>query len=205
MAFSDSRWVFKHPKTLYAWEGACVWIPCSYRIAGHGKTMDTLVVYHNYTYDEKAKEYHGKILCNKTKTEEPCLQQSVKFLGDIKSNCTLSIQPVQAQDNGLLGLRMTSAAGKWMENIFLNISGKALGDGQRQGRRWETQGLKTRLPAEARHGVPSRDSGSTTQWGCGQLEREHLSLLQHPTCHSAPAHSGTWVPGYRIFQEKIKC
>ncbi|XP_032984291.1 B-cell receptor CD22 isoform X4 [Rhinolophus ferrumequinum] len=122
LAFSDSRWVFKHPKTLYAWEGACVWIPCSYRIAGHGKTMDTLVVYHNYTYDEKAKEYHGKILCNKTKTEELCLQESVKFLGDIKSNCTLSIQPVQAQDNGLLGLRMTSEAGKWMENIFLNIS-----------------------------------------------------------------------------------
>lgn len=167
--------------------------------------MDTLIVYHNYTYDDKAKEYRGKILYNKTKTEELFRQESVKFLGDLTSNCTLSIQPVQVQDSGVLGLRMTSAGGKWMDDIFLNISGKALGDGQRQGGRWETQGLKTRLPAEARYGVPSRHSGSTTQRGCGQLEREHLSLLQHPTCHSAPAHSGTWVPGYLIFQEKMKC
>lgn len=122
LAFSDSNWVFKHPKTLYAWEGACVWIPCQYRIPGNGKTMDTLIVYHNYTYDDEAKEYRGRILYNRTKTEELFHQESVKFLGDIKSNCTLSIQPVQAQDNGLLGLRMTSGIDKWMEKIVLNIS-----------------------------------------------------------------------------------
>lgn len=130
MAFSNSsQWNFEHPDTLYAWEGACVWIPCRYTIPGYGVVLENLTVYQNYVYDDKIRGYNGTILYEKTKSQMPESQGRVKFLGDDKSNCTLQIHPVKAQDNGQLGLRMTSKSGKWMEKIVLNVSSKALGMG----------------------------------------------------------------------------
>ncbi|KAM5210429.1 B-cell receptor CD22 isoform 6-T8 [Hipposideros larvatus] len=123
LAFSDSnKWNFKHPDTLYAWEGACIWIPCSYKIPGSKDLMASLTVYHNYTYNKKIEDYRGTIFYQKTKTGESHLKERIKFLGDRNSNCTLSIHPVQAQDSGQLGLRMTSEDEKWMEEIVLNVS-----------------------------------------------------------------------------------
>lgn len=123
LAFSDSnKWNFKHPDTLYAWEGACIWIPCSYKIPGSKDLMENLTVYHNYTYDENNKDYTGPIFYQKTKTGESHVQERIKFLGNRNSDCTLSIHPVQAQDSGQLGLRMTSEDDKWMEKIVLNVS-----------------------------------------------------------------------------------
>lgn len=127
MAFSNSyRWNFEHPATLYAWEGACVWIPCRYTIPEAGKVLENLTVYQNYVYDNKTRDFNGTILYEQTKSQMPVSQGRVKFLGDNKSNCTLRIYPVKAQDSGQLGLRMTSKSGRWMENIVLNVSGKAL-------------------------------------------------------------------------------
>lgn len=137
MAFSDAEaWKFEHPKTLYAWEGACVWIPCQYKIPGKGESLDNLTVYHNHVYDNNAKDFNGSILFQKTKMKESppqertqFLGERIQFLGDNKSNCTLHIRPVKTQDNGVLGLRMMSETKKWMENIVLNVSSKALGMG----------------------------------------------------------------------------
>lgn len=123
LAFSDSNnWNFKHPNTLYAWEGACIWIPCSYKIPGSKILMENLTVYHNYAYDNTKKDFSGLIFYKKTKKGEHYRQERLKFLGDDKSNCTLSIHPVQVQDSGRLGLRMTSEIGIWMEAIALNVS-----------------------------------------------------------------------------------
>ncbi|XP_070254153.1 B-cell receptor CD22 isoform X3 [Myotis yumanensis] len=123
LAFSNSStWNFEHPATLYAWEGACVWIPCRYRIPVHGTVMENLTVYQNYVFDNKTKDYSGTILYENMKSQVPVSPERVKYLGDNKSNCTLRIHPVKAQDNGQLGLRMTSKSGKWMEKIVLNIS-----------------------------------------------------------------------------------
>ncbi|XP_008138032.2 B-cell receptor CD22 isoform X1 [Eptesicus fuscus] len=124
LAFSNSfQWNLEHPATLYAWEGACVWIPCRYTIPGDRMVLENLTVYQNYTFDEKMKDYTGTILYEKTKSQMPVPQGRVKFLGDNKSNCTLHIHPVKAQDSGMLGLRMTSSKSvKWMEEIVLNVS-----------------------------------------------------------------------------------
>ncbi|KAF5924322.1 B-cell receptor CD22 [Diceros bicornis minor] len=123
LAFSDStRWIFNHPKTLYTWERACVWIPCSYRIPERGSVVENMTVYHNYGYDKVRKQYTGTILYQKTNTKEISREERVQFLGDNKSNCTLRIHPVGVQDSGRLGLRMTSGDDKWMEDIFLNVS-----------------------------------------------------------------------------------
>ncbi|KAF6076866.1 CD22 molecule [Phyllostomus discolor] len=123
VAFSDSQdWKFEHPTTLYAWEGTCIWIPCSYTIPGNGKVLDNLTVYQNYKWDDKTKDFSGTVLYEKKKVGTPHDQGRVQFLGDDKSNCTLHIHPVNAQDNGQLGLRVTSKNDRWMEKIVLNIS-----------------------------------------------------------------------------------
>ncbi|CAK6436938.1 unnamed protein product [Pipistrellus nathusii] len=121
LASSNShQWKFEHPAILYAWEGACVWIPCHRVIPGI--VLENLTVYQNYVYDDKTKNYNGTILYEKTKSQVHDSQGRVKFLGDKKSNCTLHIDPVKAQDSGQLGLLMTAKNERWMENIVLNVS-----------------------------------------------------------------------------------
>ncbi|XP_036895543.1 B-cell receptor CD22 isoform X5 [Sturnira hondurensis] len=123
LAFSDSEnWNFEHPKTLYAWEGTCIWIPCLYTVPKKGKFLDNLIVYQNYEWDGKTSSFNGTVLYDEKKSGTSASRGRVQFLGDKKSNCTLHINPVNAQDNGQLGLRMTLEDYKWMEAIVLNIS-----------------------------------------------------------------------------------
>ncbi|XP_070307849.1 B-cell receptor CD22 isoform X5 [Odocoileus virginianus] len=131
LVFSDSTynaWTFKHPKTLYAWDGACVWIPCTYSsLKGSGHILDNLTVYHNFTYDKMAKNYIGTILYSKNLTTEESTssQERVRFLGNRRNNCTLLINPVRVDDSGLLGLRVMSRTDKWMASLNLSISERA--------------------------------------------------------------------------------
>lgn len=130
MAFShSSNWIFHHPKVLYAWEGGCVWIPCTYRIPGNGEMLENLTVYHNYNYNASITNFTGTILCSILKFSEQgqprefgVQQERIQFLGDNRSNCTLRIHPVGVNDSGLLGLRLMTKSNKWMENVTLNIS-----------------------------------------------------------------------------------
>ncbi|XP_046303948.1 B-cell receptor CD22 isoform X3 [Marmota monax] len=124
LAFSDSnKWSFEHPATLYAWEGACVWIPCTYRIPKADAQVDRLVVFHNHEYDGTTKRYVGTVLYNSTVDwKSPSQQRRVRFLGDSKKNCTLSIESLSVNDSGQLGLRMMTKDDKWMETVNLSIS-----------------------------------------------------------------------------------
>nr|XP_036877473.1 B-cell receptor CD22 [Manis javanica] len=124
VAFSDSLgWKFEHPDILYAWEGACVWIPCRYTILRGGSILENLTMYHNPKYDNVTKTYNGTILYQKTKTGTLSSQpKRVQFLGNMKDNCTLRIDSVSVHDSGQLGLRMVSKNDKWMEFIGLNVS-----------------------------------------------------------------------------------
>ncbi|XP_065781867.1 B-cell receptor CD22 isoform X4 [Muntiacus reevesi] len=131
LVYSDSTysaWTFKHPKTLYAWDGACVWIPCTYSsLKGGGHILDNLTVYHNFTYNKTAKNYVGTVLYfkNLTAEESTSSQERVRFLGNRRNNCTLLINPVRVDDSGLLGLRVMSRTDKWMASLNLSISEKA--------------------------------------------------------------------------------
>ncbi|XP_043748186.1 B-cell receptor CD22 isoform X5 [Cervus elaphus] len=131
LVFSDSTynaWTFKHPKTLYAWDGACVWIPCTYSsLKGSGHILDNLTVYHNFTYNKTAKNYIGTVLYSKNLTTEESTssQERVRFLGNRRNNCTLLINPVRVDDSGLLGLRVMSRTDKWMASLNLSISERA--------------------------------------------------------------------------------
>nr|XP_027797044.1 B-cell receptor CD22 isoform X3 [Marmota flaviventris] len=124
LAFSDSNlWNFKHPATFYAWEGACVWIPCTYKIPKTDAQVDRLVVFHNPEYNETTKCYVGTVLYNNTMNRKsPSQQGRVRFLGDSNKNCTLSIESLLVNDSGRLGLRMMTKDDKWMETVNLSIS-----------------------------------------------------------------------------------
>ncbi|KAI2590345.1 CD22 molecule [Homo sapiens] len=122
LAFSDSsKWVFEHPETLYAWEGACVWIPCTYRALDGD--LESFILFHNPEYNKNTSKFDGTRLYESTKDGKvPSEQKRVQFLGDKNKNCTLSIHPVHLNDSGQLGLRMESKTEKWMERIHLNVS-----------------------------------------------------------------------------------
>ncbi|XP_058562619.1 B-cell receptor CD22 isoform X4 [Neofelis nebulosa] len=124
LAFSDSsQWKFEHPHTLYTWDGACVWIPCDYKIPGSRQMLENLTLYHNYHYDETRKDFSGTILYDTAKAGKTLPhRERVQFLGDKKSNCTIHIHPVSVNDSGCLGLRVTTKNDKWMEKIDLNVS-----------------------------------------------------------------------------------
>ncbi|XP_019674251.2 B-cell receptor CD22 isoform X3 [Felis catus] len=124
LAFSDSsQWKFEHPHTLYTWDGACVWIPCDYKVPGSRQMLENLTLYHNYHYDETRKDFSGTILYDTAKAGKTLPhRERVQFLGDKKSNCTIHIHPVSVNDSGWLGLRVTTKNDKWMEKIDLNVS-----------------------------------------------------------------------------------
>uniref|UniRef100_A0A8C9AWV3 B-cell receptor CD22 n=1 Tax=Prolemur simus TaxID=1328070 RepID=A0A8C9AWV3_PROSS len=123
LAFSDShKWSFSHPNTVYAWEGACVWIPCKYKNL-KSEDLENITVYHNAQYSSITKSYNGTILYRTTKFEEsPSQQERVRYLGGKRNNCTLSIDRVHVNDSGKLGLRMMLKTDRWMEEIYLNVS-----------------------------------------------------------------------------------
>nr|5VL3_Q Chain Q, B-cell receptor CD22 [Homo sapiens]5VL3_R Chain R, B-cell receptor CD22 [Homo sapiens]5VL3_S Chain S, B-cell receptor CD22 [Homo sapiens]5VL3_T Chain T, B-cell receptor CD22 [Homo sapiens] len=117
----SSKWVFEHPETLYAWEGACVWIPCTYRALDGD--LESFILFHNPEYNKQTSKFDGTRLYESTKDGKvPSEQKRVQFLGDKNKNCTLSIHPVHLQDSGQLGLRMESKTEKWMERIHLQVS-----------------------------------------------------------------------------------
>ncbi|XP_063109429.1 B-cell receptor CD22 isoform X1 [Cavia porcellus] len=126
----SSGWTFKHPQTIYAWEGACVWIPCTYKNQEEQMLLDNFTLYHNPEYDKDIKEFKGTVLYKKTDNSESfSYQNRVK---KAEENCTLSINPVNIEDSGKLGMRVTwggkkekgdqEKADKWMEDLYLNVS-----------------------------------------------------------------------------------
>ncbi|XP_049974914.1 B-cell receptor CD22 [Alexandromys fortis] len=125
MALFDSSqtWVVEHPQTLFAWEGACIWIPCTYKMSDSGARQLNILLYQKYEFDNKTKDFTGIVLYNNTKIGSSASKdRRVTFLGDRNSNCTLEILEIRESDRGPLGLRMISGKDKWMEHIYLNIS-----------------------------------------------------------------------------------
>ncbi|XP_060222665.1 B-cell receptor CD22 isoform X1 [Meriones unguiculatus] len=126
VALHDSaQWTVAHPETLFAWEGACIRIPCKYIIQNTNTrgSLDRILVLQHFDYDDSTKDFKGTTLFQYSKsTPSPSKMGRVTFLGDLQSNCTLKIHPVRANDSGKLGLRMLSGDHKWMEPIQLNVS-----------------------------------------------------------------------------------
>ncbi|XP_051018032.1 B-cell receptor CD22 [Acomys russatus] len=120
---SARRWIIDHPKTLFAWEGACIWIPCTYKMPAPSTPLDNVLLFQNYDFDNKTRDFKGTILYKKNIKTVPFSQQGrITFLGDTKNNCTLKMNPVYANDSGMLGLRLLSSTDRWMEHIRLNVS-----------------------------------------------------------------------------------
>ncbi|XP_032104924.1 B-cell receptor CD22 isoform X10 [Sapajus apella] len=123
LAFSaSSDWRLQHPEALYAWEGACVWVPCIYRIPDSGDALKRFTLFHNPEYNDKTKSFEGTRLYENKEDGRFPSEQRVQFLGHNKNNCTLRINPVYVNDSGPLGLRMESQKSKWMGRTHLSVS-----------------------------------------------------------------------------------
>lgn len=126
---SSQTWVVEHPQTLFAWEGACIWIPCTYRMPVNNANLNKILLYQKYEFDNNTKDFTGTVLYNNTEIgSSPSKHGRVTFLGNRNSNCTLEILEMRESDRGQLGLRMISGTNKWMEHIYLNISSKCTRD-----------------------------------------------------------------------------
>lgn len=162
---SSQTWVVEHPQTLFAWEGACIWIPCTYKMSDSGARQLSILLYQKYEFDNKTKDFTGIVLYNNTKIgSSPSKDRRVTFLGDRNSNCTLEILEIRESDRGPLGLRMISGKDKWMEHIYLNISSKCTGDTAPSECMWDT------APSECTGGgvdtVPSECTRGTEPSKC---------------------------------------
>lgn len=128
-------------------------------------------MYHNFEYDKRTRDYTGTVLYKNQKAKEfPSRQERVQFLGNDRNNCTLLISPVNVNDTGKLGLRMTSVDNnKWLEAISLNVSGKAWGTGSSRlgndrGGKHSTPGTDHKpVSGRGQTGVPAGNGGSTRQ------------------------------------------
>ncbi|KAK7800015.1 hypothetical protein U0070_022003, partial [Myodes glareolus] len=125
---SSQKWEVEHPQTLFAWEGVCIWIPCTYKMPVKDANLHILL-YQKYEFNNDTKDFTGTVLYNNTEIgSSPSKDGRVTFLGDRNSNCTLEILEMRESDRGQLGLRMISGTNKWMEHIYLNISSKCTRD-----------------------------------------------------------------------------
>ncbi|XP_020832651.1 B-cell receptor CD22 isoform X1 [Phascolarctos cinereus] len=113
----------RRPEVLYAWEGTCVQIPCTYKIINSIQTPNHFIWYHNPQYDNKEERFHGTVLFDMFKSSK---NERTQFLGELsKEDCSLLLHPVQVSDSGKLGLRIMTQEDKWIAYVQLNITESA--------------------------------------------------------------------------------
>ncbi|XP_027711344.1 B-cell receptor CD22 isoform X2 [Vombatus ursinus] len=113
----------RQPAVLYAWEGTCVQIPCSYNVLSGIKKLDHFIWYHNPQYDDENKRFDGTVLFDMSNSSK---NKRIQFLGQLsKGSCSLLIHRVQVSDSGELGLRIMTPSEKWMARVQLNVTESA--------------------------------------------------------------------------------
>ncbi|XP_075763330.1 B-cell receptor CD22 isoform X2 [Pelodiscus sinensis] len=110
------------PKSLIAWTGACLSIPCSYRSCffSYGRSLKSLTWYLNPKYNSSSKEYDGTVVFKPGTPVSQAFQGRVKFLGHPKETCSLQLSDLRPSENGTYGLRLVTSE-KWMTEIPVNV------------------------------------------------------------------------------------
>ncbi|TFJ96302.1 cysteine proteinase precursor [Platysternon megacephalum] len=121
------------PKSLIAWTGACLSIPCRYQscllnpIRTNKLIINSLAWYLNPVFDPEKKDFSGTVLYKPSADISPAFAGRVRFLGDLERDCSLQLSDLRASENGSYGLRLiTSKPGKqqeekWMTEISVNV------------------------------------------------------------------------------------
>ncbi|XP_043852104.1 B-cell receptor CD22 [Dromiciops gliroides] len=116
-------WNVKLPEVLYAWQGTCVQIPCSYNNIRGIRKLDRLILFHNPSFSNANSSFYGTVLFDTNDLSE---NKRIKFLGHQREeNCSMLILQVQVTDSGKLGLRMMAEHDKWMSYVQLNVTESA--------------------------------------------------------------------------------
>ncbi|TFJ96789.1 G-protein coupled receptor 55-like [Platysternon megacephalum] len=122
------------PKSLIAWAGACLSIPCRYQscllnpIRTNKLIINSLTWYLNPVFDPEKKDFSGTVLYKPSADISPAFAGRVRFLGDLERDCSLQLSDLRASENGSYGLRLiVSKPGKqqeeakWMTEISVNV------------------------------------------------------------------------------------
>ncbi|XP_043357887.1 B-cell receptor CD22-like isoform X2 [Dermochelys coriacea] len=125
------------PKSLIAWTGACLSIPCRYKSCllnptrTNKVTISSLTWYLNPVYDPEKKDFYGTVLYKHNASISPAFAGRVRFLGDLERDCSLQLSDLRASENGTYGLRLIvlkpgkkQGEEKWITNIGVNVIGK---------------------------------------------------------------------------------
>ncbi|XP_074075022.1 B-cell receptor CD22 [Macrotis lagotis] len=119
----NPQWVVSRPAELYAWEGMCVQIPCSYKIININQPLEHIILYQNPQFDNHSREFSGSVLFD---LKNDRMNRKIDFLGkDRRDNCSMLIHKVMVNDSGILGLRMKVWDTKWMTEVKLNVTESA--------------------------------------------------------------------------------
>ncbi|XP_026544012.1 B-cell receptor CD22-like [Notechis scutatus] len=124
MLFFQGFWCYEsplriNPKSLVAWTGSCVLIPCQIEERMHSKKIlaTSVVWYFQPILNMTLFDYVGTVLYNNSRIPNehanlPGLdfQGRVRFVGDLtKGNCSLMITQLQKKDHGTYGIKVTAS------------------------------------------------------------------------------------------------
>uniref|UniRef100_A0A8C6Y7B1 B-cell receptor CD22 n=1 Tax=Naja naja TaxID=35670 RepID=A0A8C6Y7B1_NAJNA len=124
MLFLQGFWCYEsplkiNPKSLVAWTGSCVLIPCQIEERMHSKKIlaTSVVWYFQPILNMTLLDYVGTVLYNNSRIPNehanlPGLdfQGRVRFVGDLtKGNCSLMITQLQKKDHGTYGIKVTAS------------------------------------------------------------------------------------------------
>uniref|UniRef100_A0A8C8VGK3 B-cell receptor CD22 n=1 Tax=Pelusios castaneus TaxID=367368 RepID=A0A8C8VGK3_9SAUR len=121
------------PRSLIAWRGACLSIPCRYKPcllftrSSSKPTIEYLAWYLNPVFDPEKKEFTGTVLYKHNASIDPAFHGRVRFLGDLQRDCSLQVSDLQANETGKYGLRLIVSHPrkkqkiKWLSEISVNV------------------------------------------------------------------------------------
>ncbi|XP_038622798.1 B-cell receptor CD22 [Tachyglossus aculeatus] len=129
-AAQQNKWKVILPKEVWAWHGACVWIPCSYTTP-RGNPIQSWTWLLKPQYDDERKEFQGTVLQRWPESELEKHQggshQGHPRVSQEPRNCSLILENVQETHNGLYGLRLVGkpSSSKWIEELPVNVTASA--------------------------------------------------------------------------------
>ncbi|XP_074837560.1 LOW QUALITY PROTEIN: B-cell receptor CD22 [Carettochelys insculpta] len=114
------------PRSLIAWKGASLYIPCSYQWCRlNSPPSISLVWYLNPEYNKEKKEFAGTVLYKSNTPISPAFQGRVKLPEDLDRDCSLQLSGLQTNETGTYGARLIANVSgkpiKWISRTDVNV------------------------------------------------------------------------------------
>uniref|UniRef100_A0A8D0C3T8 B-cell receptor CD22 first Ig-like domain-containing protein n=1 Tax=Salvator merianae TaxID=96440 RepID=A0A8D0C3T8_SALMN len=119
------EWASELSKSLTAWEGSCLLIPCTFTRTWRTKEVRnaSLVWYFDPSYSDDLQEFTGEILYSTINSSMLTSSVHTKFVGDLGNrNCSLKIFQLRKSNSGKYAARLYASV-ESTPNVFAFTSG----------------------------------------------------------------------------------